>query len=154
MAAGNVVIMRFVPVWLALFGLAACTPSDAPVGDAPVSLDRAIADADAVKKAIAGGENPNKADVSGMPPVHVAVMGDKANALRALLEAGADPEATAPGGMTALMAAAGAGSLDCVKVLVAAGADVQRRSPDGFTAQQYAAAMGKNDVAEFLAAPR
>jgi ankyrin repeat protein len=133
-------------------------------GVTPLMRAAASGDADDVRRQIAAGADPNRADSSGWTPLMYAATAPRAAALEALLQAGANPKAVSAMGQTALVAAvtsprvgqllmatlgaqmrggrALAGPPDkaasFLNPLIAAGADVNGQSVDGFTALMLA----------------
>lgn len=96
-----------------------------------------------VKAALRGGVDlPHVADLSGQPPLLVAVRRGCNASVLALLSAGSEPNERGTGGVSALHIAAGHGALLIVESLLAMGASVDLRDLDGFTPLYRAAREG------------
>ena len=117
---------------------------------AEVALFRAVEQdrASSVKKALAGGVNPNARDLGGETALIVAIRNDANDAATVLMDQkGIDLEAQAPNGNTALMMAAYRKNQPLVTDLLRRGAKVNQ---SGWTALHYAAAGGSPEITNLL----
>lgn len=104
--------------------------------------------ADAIRKALAKGADPNAGTPEDGPPIVAAAGLGSWNAVEALLESPkTDVDRANPRGETALMLAAMRGEMDIARKLIARGAEVNR---PGWTPLHYAAAGGQLDMVKFL----
>lgn len=110
------------------------------------------ADAEAVRRLLAGGVPPDSRDESGYTPLlwgsFRAAVADQVPVIEALVEAGADPNAIT-GDSNCLMLAAQSGSEPAVEALVTAGAQVDAHV-DGVTALMVAARAGYSQIVQRL----
>jgi ankyrin repeat protein len=111
-------------------------------------------DAEAIRRWLSDGADPNKASTPGVPPLTLAARFGHVEAVRLLLDGGADPDRRSADrySATALMRAAQGGHVDIVDVLLRAGADADRRDRYGSTALAWAAQVSASDVVERLLA--
>ena len=105
---------------------------------------------DAVKRLIAGVENPNARDIDGEGPLHAAARGGHAAAIELLIPYGADPRAGDRYGTTPLHVAVESSQLAGVQALLAHGADVNARDGFGRTPLHQAVLQGDRALAKLL----
>lgn len=132
-------------VCLLLMALAGCggLPGSALIGAARSG------DAEAVRRLLQGGANPNEAGgVNGWPVLMHAVHKGQHRTAAALLDGGANPNLSGAGGYTALMMASGYGDAEMVRLLLRGGADPKAARPDGTTALSLAVS-GVADIDNF-----
>src|SRR3546814_10376474 len=102
-------------------------------------------DVEAVRSAIANGENVNGRDADGRSALIAAAIGRNAAIVRVLLDAGASVEETDSLGNTALSWAADAGDPAVVQALLDAGAKVDQDNRQGITPLMAAARNGRSE---------
>ena len=101
--------------------------------------------AEVLELLLAGGANPNVADVAGMTPVHIAATTGSEALLRALIAAGGNVNAVSGNGSTPLILAAGSGANGAVRLLLENGADPSKVTKRNLSALASASYWG--DVA-------
>ncbi len=118
------------------------------------SLSRS--DLEKVKAAIAADPKAVNTLLSGTPPLHISVWGDKLELVKFLLASGADVKATDNSNLeTALHAAVSRGrSKEIVEAILAAGADVNAKSRDGSTPLHIAVSRYNKPMVELLLASK
>lgn len=127
--------------------------AEAPV--TPASTTEIIAaaragDSAAVRRLLAAGASPHRADVAGERPLSVAVAGGHVESVRLLLQAGARPNERGATGRLPLGQAAAAGQMAIIRLLLAAGADINGRSAQGATALHEAIRFARYEVVSEL----
>lgn len=107
---------------------------------------------DAVKKAIAGGENVNSKNDLTMrtTPLHSAALGGYKEIVELLIAEGADVNAKANNNITPIMLAAGSNHGETVKLLIANGSDIDTNDVNGMTALHAAAGLGHWEATQIL----
>jgi len=95
----------------------------------PLVVACSSGDADALRRALAAGQDPETPDGRGWPPImQVCSIGDHSYMVSMLLAAGADPNGTQRlSGFANLQMAVCHGRLECTALLLSAGASVQER---------------------------
>ena len=102
-------------------------------------------------RALVRYDNVNSRDGSGLTPLMLAAMHDRATSASILINAGASVDAvTASYSTTALMLAAKEGHHEVVEVLLRSGADINARNKSGFTALMLASYHGQAHVVSQL----
>ena len=96
------------------------------------------------------GADIDKANCSGMTPLHLSALCGHVDCLQLLLEAGAETDKAALGGDVALHGAASQGRLDCLRLLLEAGADKNKGDAMGRTPLHLAAYFGRLDCLQLL----
>ncbi|MDA8020714.1 MAG: ankyrin repeat domain-containing protein [Thermoanaerobaculia bacterium] len=112
-------------------------------------------DAEAIRRALAAGANPDARNEDGWTALLLAVDYESTIAIDELLAAGADPDlpVTGPYGGTPLFYAVLTGNLGIVQRLVEAGADLETRSDiDQMTPLLTALYSGDREIARYLVA--
>ena len=148
---------------LAIALLAVCVPSQAePKTAEPDNIWAAAAkgDIEAVTRHLKKGTDINATFVapgvpgSGGTPLHLAILGDQAEAVKFLIEKGADVNAKAKdaSGGPPLHWAVGLGRVGIAKLLIQAGAKVNATDNGRTAALLVAAVVGRTDLAELLLA--
>ncbi|HEY3554537.1 MAG TPA: ankyrin repeat domain-containing protein [Casimicrobiaceae bacterium] len=112
-----------------------------------LAIDVANDRADAVRRLLARGMDPNSVDANGEPMLCIAARNGSVHSVRALLEAKANPNVANRYGDTPLMLASIMGNLEIVRVLVAAKATLD---PPGWTPLIYAATGGHDPIVDYL----
>lgn len=107
-------------------------------------------DADAVKRLIDKGADPNASDTKGRSAMLLGVMAGNVDAAEALLRRGARIGTADADGKTALMWAAEAGHMAVAELLLKRGADIEARDNYGQTALIDAAWRGRDKIVEML----
>lgn len=107
-------------------------------------------DADAVKRLIDKGADPNASDAKGRSAMLLGVMAGHEDAAEALLRRGARISTADVNGKTALMWAAEAGHMAVAELLLKRGADIEARDKYGQTALIDAAWRGRDKIVEML----
>lgn len=106
-----------------------------------------------VKKLLAAGADPNKANRYGATPLSEAAVTGNLAIIRALLKAGADVNAANSQGQTALMVVARSANVEAARELIKHGADVNAVEQwRGQTALIWAAAQSQPEMVELLLA--
>ena len=122
-------------------GVGGAAGSSRPAVRAKAALRAAAGgDVSALKKALAGGADPNARGKRGWTPLMYAVNKGYTLLVRPLLEAGAKPNLRAADGATALFIAAVHGHSEIIELLMKWGADPSIKGPKGRTAEGLMAA--------------
>lgn len=103
-----------------------------------------------VRMLLEKGAKPGRADVSGMLPLHAAVVVGAAEAARILIAGGADINGRDPAGRTALHLAAATNQIPLVELLLAGKANAAARDKNGKTAQALAKDNGHSAAADAI----
>ena len=109
-----------------------------------------IDNADAVKRMLAAGVDPNQLDPRGQPALIVALQTESVKVAKVLMDAkGIDIDVVNHAGETPLMMAALKGEAELATALVAHGAAIQK---NGWSPLHYAATGGNADIVKLLLA--
>lgn len=132
--------------WLLLAALPfAFAAADDPDGTTPLHWAVRANDADAVRRLLRSGANPDAANRYGVTPLSLAATNGSAALIQALLQAGAHPSGSI------LMTAARTGNAEVIRMLIARGADANaRESSLGETALMWAAAENHPEAVRAL----
>jgi hypothetical protein len=109
-------------------------------------------DAEAVRRCLLDGADPNAADGGGQTALFHAAGENQVGCLEVLCEAGADLDKATGGGWTPLIIAARNGRTAAVEWLLARGADWRLTNGNGRTALDWAKGCGQAEAAAALEA--
>jgi uncharacterized protein len=122
------------------------------VGRLPLHYAALVNDADLIRSALAGGQDPDTADRNGFRPLHFAAQGNAADAATLLLDAGADIDPVNRFGNTPLWVAVRAcrGDGTLIGLLRVRGADPHIANRAGRTPVGLARLIANYPVAQFF----